>query len=297
MAKITREIFEIIKLINTVEYQNTRSDNTLLNIISKKIKNIHKNNKYKDDEKSIERKDNSIYELTCLDDYICDEEGINNSFTDFIRNISLLADAANNMAHSSKFSDITDAFYSLKSNIINVIHKEVKKNKKEIDIIEGFKEDTINGEKVKSYVIDIPGNGQLSWHLKKNVPSELQEDYDKKYPYGIAKNDEFYNHNLLLSLLSEKNLTDHDYLVAYNEEGTENQLREILDVYYSNNYLMESDENRDKKCDAIGKKTNLSKANIDNLTKVLRVSKEKVYEYREQYIQEESIEREKRGNK
>lgn len=40
MAKITREIFEIIKLINTVEYQNTRSDNTLLNIISIKIINI-----------------------------------------------------------------------------------------------------------------------------------------------------------------------------------------------------------------------------------------------------------------
>lgn len=40
MAKITREIFEIIKLINTVEYQNTKSDNTLLNVISKKIKNI-----------------------------------------------------------------------------------------------------------------------------------------------------------------------------------------------------------------------------------------------------------------
>ena len=38
MAKITREIFEIIKLINTVEYQNTRSDNTLLNIISINIK-------------------------------------------------------------------------------------------------------------------------------------------------------------------------------------------------------------------------------------------------------------------
>ena len=38
-------------------------------------------------------------------------------------------------------------------------------------------------------------------------------------------------------------------------------------------------------------------ANIDNLTKVLRVSKEKVYNYRERYIQEENIEREKYGNK
>ena len=217
--------------------------------------------------------------------------------TDYLRDLALIADISNNIAHSVKNKEISKRFYLLKSISVSTIHREVKNNRDTIDIIDGFKEDTINGEKVKSYVIDIPGNGQLSWHLKKNVPSELQEDYDKKYPYGIAKNDEFYNHNLLLSLLSEKNLTDHDYLVAYNEEGTENQLREILDVYYSNNYLMESDENRDKKCDAIGKKTNLSKANIDNLTKVLRVSKEKVYEYREQYIQEESIEREKRGNK
>ena len=104
--------------------------------------------------------------------------------TDYLRDLALIADISNNIAHSVKNKEISKRFYLLKSISVSTIHREVKNNRDTIDIIDGFKEDTINGEKVKSYVIDIPGNGQLSWHLKKNVPSELQEDYDKKYPYG-----------------------------------------------------------------------------------------------------------------
>ena len=295
MNNISKDVINIINYLRKSKSYKYKENNIIINDVSQRLKELMSKVEFKREGKYADRISASKMEIDSLDELTCDNNEM--VITDYLRDLALIADISNNIAHSVKNKEISKRFYLLKSISVSTIHREVKNNRDTIDIIDGFKEDTINGEKVKSYVIDIPGNGQLSWHLKKNVPSELQEDYDKKYPYGIAKNDEFYNHNLLLSLLSEKNLTDHDYLVAYNEEGTENQLREILDVYYSNNYLMESDENRDKKCDAIGKKTNLSKANIDNLTKVLRVSKEKVYEYREQYIQEESIEREKRGNK
>lgn len=295
MNNISKDVINIINYLRKSKSYKYKENNIIINDVSQRLKELMSKVEFKREGKYADRISASKMEIDYLDELTCDNNEM--VITDYLRDLALIADISNNIAHSVKNKEISKRFYLLKSISVSTIHREVKNNRDTIDIIDGFKEDTINGEKVKSYVIDIPGNGQLSWHLKKNVPSELQEDYDKKYPYGIAKNDEFYNHNLLLSLLSEKNLTDHDYLVAYNEEGTENQLREILDVYYSNNYLMESDENRDKKCDAIGKKTNLSKANIDNLTKVLRVSKEKVYEYREQYIQEESIEREKRGNK
>lgn len=286
MVRITEEIFGIVKQLNKINYQELKNNNNVLNNISKKLKRIYEINKYKTNDSSIERRENSIYELNCLCDYVCESEDVDNTFTDFLRNMALLADVANNLAHSSKYPDISDALYSLKSNIVNVMHKEIKNNKT-LDIIDGFKTDIIKAERIKSYVIDIPGNGQLSWHLKRDIPTELLQDIDKTYPYAISKTGEFYNHNLLLSLIANKNLTQHDYLVANNEVGTENELREVLNVYYSNSYLMESDENRDKKCRAIGIKTGLSKANIDNLANVLNVSKKQVYEYREEYIHKE----------
>lgn len=83
MVRIAEEIFDIVKLVNRINYQELKNDNKVLNTISKRLKRIYEINKYKTNDNSIERRENSIYELNCLCDYVCESEDVDNTFTAF----------------------------------------------------------------------------------------------------------------------------------------------------------------------------------------------------------------------
>ena len=281
-------------------YTNIKHNNTLLNNVSSKLTDIISEIKLKSEtnkNNETTRKESALAELDTVLEMNPIEEDVENDFVKAITDLGLLADACNNIAHDCKEYDVRNSIFRLKNIIISSMKREIDKNRKDIDIVDGFKTDGRLEDKRGTYVVDIPGIGELSWHLEGYVPEAVRNDFNKEYPYEIEKGD-FRNHDLLLMRIRSNQLEKipHNYLVANSQIGDENEIREVLETYYSATRVV--DENKNEIiCEKIGKKTNLSKANIDNLTKVLRVSKEKVYNYRERYIQEENIEREKYGNK
>lgn len=297
---IQNEIKNITKTIKKeYSYDNIKNNNLLINNISSKIIEIASKIKFNSEtnrSNETTRKESALAELDTLLEMNPIEEDIENDFVKAITDLGLLTDACNNIAHDCKDYDVRNFIFRLKNTIISSMKKEIDKNRDNIDIVDGFKTDGRLEDKRGTYIVDIPGIGQLSWHIEGYVPEEVRNDFNKEYPYEIEKGD-FRNHDLLLMRIRSNQLEKipHNYLVANSQIGDENEVREVLETYYSTIRVVDEKKN-EMICEKIGKKTNLSKANIDNLTKVLRVSKEKVYEYREQYIQQ-AEERERNGNK
>lgn len=169
-------------------YTNIKHNNTLLNNVSSKLTDIISEIKLKSEtnkNNETTRKESALAELDTVLEMNPIEEDIENDFVKAITDLGLLADACNNIAHDCKEYDVRNSIFRLKNIIISSMKREIDKNRKDIDIVDGFKTDGRLEDKRGTYVVDIPGIGQLSWHLEGYVPEAVRNDFNKEYPYEI----------------------------------------------------------------------------------------------------------------
>lgn len=161
---------------------------------------------------------------------------------DYMYKMAYATEMVNNMAHIvenlSENSIEKNLFFDVKNTLITNMAINGK-DKEEEGIICGLKTDDKKTVNTDVFVIDIPGKGQLSWHLNKKISTSLKEKHNiKEYKYIVDKSvmdrmgkPIIKNSQLLCSnCMEEKNI--HNRLVTAIPEGCEDELEFALDLYY-----------------------------------------------------------------
>ena len=218
-------------------------------------------------------------ELLCIKDQLEEIDEI--EFSNYIYCVSLLTDACNNIAHDCNNYKIKHYFFDLKSISIENIEREIHKNRDNIDIISGYQYDWSSGSQLPVYIVDIPGVGQVSWHINLDTKVNLDELEIEEYPYKIEKEGDFVSDLLLYNTRQKPRDIPHNHLVQIVPEGEENTLRRALDIFemYKNNCRTEL--GRENIIKRLGEETYLSETMIEALSDMLDISYKDVKKYKE----------------
>lgn len=258
------------------------------------------NCKFKDEERGIKARQ-EIYELIESAKYEnitkkeLQEDGdeYRFPFNEQLRLYSLIVDISNNLAHGLKnYGAVADNF-DVKSNAIFELEKSIQEYSKlkKIDIISGYQIDNSKEKNTLVYVLDIPGYGQVSWHMNHFQKREYEERGVKlnEYPFELANRDQ--TNSSFLTRHTGTLLNAHDAIDISAQEGDENYLRNCLDLYYSY-YKTTTDEKLiEYKIKEIAQMTELSPQLTEKMSKVINVPYQRVVDERK-VIKQQKIQQE-----
>ncbi len=181
--------------------------------------------------------------------YLGEEDSIGNDPIEYTKRMAIFTEMCNSCAHiieeyinkndlrkDKEFKDIKNTLFSMKKDAIEKIVAN-SLGREEKGIIAGLKKDTSKYENSNVFVVDIPGIGQVSWHIAiDNMDKELKEMLNKNpYPFEVEKNNisgrKVLNSELLLGQINNKYLSIHNKIDSNIPVGNENELKLALEIY------------------------------------------------------------------
>lgn len=227
----------------------------------------------------------AIRELEQLEDILYDDEL---DFSKYVYSMSLAIDCVNNVAHDTKNSIVKKDFFDIKSLVIYKMEQQINQNRDKMDIISGYQSDFSKDVNKNVYVVDIPGVGQVSWHIDGYTFGKLQDVGMEDYPYKLELSSNNMSDLLLYNIKEQPKDMPHNYLVQTIPDGEENTLRDAIDIFENYKHDTYKNEGKERIIKRLGREKVLSETMIENLSKGLRVSYANVKDEREKYIKEEN---------
>ncbi len=282
MNKKMNNIEECNFLTKNIEFNNisAKKFQDIASIIRDTIKQISNNDIDYDS-----RYGKAIRELEQLEDILDSDDEID--FSKYVYSVSLVVDSVNNAAHDTKNYNMRNKLFKIKNSLIYNLEKQINQNRDKIDIISGYQSDFSKDVNKNVYVVDIPGVGQVSWHIDGYTFGKLQDAGMEDYPYKLELSSNNMSDLLLYNIKEQPKDMPHNYLVQTIPDGEENTLRDAIDIFENYKHDTYTDEGKERIIKRLGREKVLSETMIENLSKVLRVSYANVKDEREKYIKEE----------
>lgn len=181
--------------------------------------------------------------------YLGEEDSIGNDPIEYTKRMAIFTEMCNSCAHimeeyidknnlrkDKEFKDIKNTLFSMKKDAIEKIVAN-SLGREDKGIIAGLKKDTSKYENSNVFVVDIPGIGQVSWHIAiDNMNREFKEMLNKNpYPFEVEKNNisgrKVLNSELLLGQIDNKYLSIHNKIDSNIPVGNESELKLALEIY------------------------------------------------------------------
>lgn len=183
--------------------------------------------------------------------YIIDEDfSIGNNPIEYTKRMAIFAEICNNSAHLiEKYIDRNElkkdkSLRELKATLFNFKQSSIMKivqnslGREKDGIIAGIKGDESKYENTNVFVVDIPGIGQVSWHVDiEELDDEIKDLLkENEYPFKIEKSksdsrEKTLNSDLLLGKVPNRDLNVHNRIDANIPSGSEDELKKALLIY------------------------------------------------------------------
>ena len=105
MNNISKDVINIINYLRKSKSYKYKENNIIINDVSQRLKELMSKVEFKREGKYADRISASKMEIDYLDELTCDNNEM--VITDYLRDLALIADISNNIAHSVKNKEIS----------------------------------------------------------------------------------------------------------------------------------------------------------------------------------------------